>query len=89
MAMFAVHACQGEVDEYSSHGRAVQTGKPYNNRYVSVIRIHDRKVTHWRDYANPLVVLDAIGGIDPLIKSMNEGSQANEFQRRKRCRSHS
>jgi hypothetical protein len=41
MAMFAVYACQGEVDEYSSHGRGVQTGKPYNNRYVSVIRIHD------------------------------------------------
>jgi hypothetical protein len=26
------------------------------------------------------VVLDGIGGIDPLIKSMNEGIQANEFK---------
>jgi ketosteroid isomerase-like protein len=59
--------------EYSSHGRGVQTGKPCDNRYVSVITIHDRKVTHWRDYWNPVAVLDSVGGIEPLIKSMNEG----------------
>jgi ketosteroid isomerase-like protein len=57
--------------EYSSHGRGVQTGKPYDNRYVSVITIRDRKIVHWRDYWNPQTVLDAIGGLEPLLKSMN------------------
>ena len=57
--------------EYSSHGRGVQTGKPYDNRYVSLITILDRKITHWRDYWNPQTVLDAVGGLEPLLKSMN------------------
>lgn len=49
------------VLEYAVHGRAVRTGRPYDNRFVSVITIRDRKVTHWRDYLDPVAVLDAIG----------------------------
>lgn len=49
------------VLEYAVHGRAVGTGRAYDNRFVSVITIRDRKVTHWRDYLDPLAVLDAIG----------------------------
>jgi uncharacterized protein len=49
------------VLEYASAGRVVETGTAYGNRYVSVITIVDRKVTHWRDYLDPLAVLDALG----------------------------
>jgi len=49
------------VLEYAVHGRAVQTGRTYDNRFVSVITIKDRKVTHWRDYLDPVAVFDAIG----------------------------
>ena len=38
------------VLEYASEGRVVPTGAPYTNRYISVLTITDRKVTHWRDY---------------------------------------
>jgi ketosteroid isomerase-like protein len=38
------------VLEYYSEGRAVATGQPYNNRYISGVVIKDRKVTAWRDY---------------------------------------
>jgi ketosteroid isomerase-like protein len=51
----------------------IRPAKPYDNRYVSVITTHDRKVTHWRDYWNPQEDLDSVGGIEPLIRSMNEG----------------
>src|SRR2546426_5685228 len=27
---------------------------PYTNRYISVLTITDRKVTHWRDYLDPV-----------------------------------
>ena len=37
------------VLEYASEGRVVSTGAPYTNRYISVLTITDRKVTHWRD----------------------------------------
>jgi uncharacterized protein len=42
------------VLEYSSQGKAVATGWPYSNRYISVVVIKDRKVAAWRDYLDPL-----------------------------------
>ena len=49
------------VLEYAVHGRAVPTGRPYDNHFVSVITITDRQVTHWRDYLDPVAVFDATG----------------------------
>ena len=49
------------VLEYASEGRVVPTGAPYINRYISVLTIIDRKVTHWRDYLDPVAVFDALG----------------------------
>ena len=36
--------------EYEVHGESVQTGRPYDNRFVSIVTIKDGKVTRWRDY---------------------------------------
>jgi uncharacterized protein len=47
--------------EYEVHGEAARTGRPYDNRFVSIITIKDRKVTHWRDYLDPVAVFDATG----------------------------
>jgi uncharacterized protein len=47
--------------EYEVHGEAAQTGRPYDNRFVSIVTIKDRKVTHWRDYLDPVAVFDATG----------------------------
>jgi hypothetical protein len=41
------------VLEYASEGRVVSTGAPYTNRYISVLTITDRKVTHWRRLPRP------------------------------------
>ena len=49
------------VLEYASEGRVVPTGAPYTNRYISALTITDRKVTHWRDYLDPVAVFDALG----------------------------
>jgi ketosteroid isomerase-like protein len=46
--------------EYASAGKAVATGRPYGNRYVSVVTIRDRKIVHWRDYLDPLRVFAAL-----------------------------
>ncbi|HEV3282092.1 MAG TPA: nuclear transport factor 2 family protein [Acidimicrobiales bacterium] len=50
------------VLEYGSQGKVVATGYPYSNRYISVITLKDRKVSHWRDYLDPLRVLAALEG---------------------------
>ncbi|MFF1680323.1 nuclear transport factor 2 family protein [Streptomyces sp. NPDC058256] len=47
--------------EYAVHGQAVRTGRAYDNHFVSVITIKDRKVTHWRDYLDPVAIFNAIG----------------------------
>jgi ketosteroid isomerase-like protein len=49
------------VLEYEVHGQSVETGRPYDNRFVSVVTIKDSKVTWWRDYLDPVAVFDAAG----------------------------
>ena len=49
------------VLEYEVHGESVQTGRPYHNRFVSIVTVKDNKVTHWRDYLDPVAVFDAAG----------------------------
>ncbi|MEV5531656.1 nuclear transport factor 2 family protein [Streptomyces prunicolor] len=60
----AVHRDPGTsvvVLEYAVHGRAVHTGRAYDNHFVSVITVRNREVTHWRDYLDPVAVFRAIG----------------------------
>jgi uncharacterized protein len=60
----AVHrdrAASVVVLEYAVHGRAVRTGHAYDNRFISVITIRDRKVARWRDYLDPVAVFNALG----------------------------
>jgi ketosteroid isomerase-like protein len=49
------------VLEYEVHGQSVRTGRPYDNRFVSIITVKDGRVTHWRDYLDPIAVFDAAG----------------------------
>ena len=43
--------------EYEVHGTVPHTGKSYDNRFCSIIRIKDRKIIHWRDYMDSLAVM--------------------------------
>jgi ketosteroid isomerase-like protein len=49
------------VLEYEVHGESVQTGNPYDNRFVSIVTIKNSKVARWRDYLDPVAVFDAVG----------------------------
>lgn len=42
--------------EYEVHGVA-PTGKPYNNKFCSIITLKDRKIVYWRDYMDSLAVM--------------------------------
>jgi ketosteroid isomerase-like protein len=52
------------VLEYEVHGESAVAGRPYDNRFVSIITVKDGKVTHWRDYLDPVAVFDATGWPD-------------------------
>jgi ketosteroid isomerase-like protein len=49
--------------EFDGHGRALKTGEPYEQRYISVIRARGGKIVHFKDYWNPIQGLKAQLGI--------------------------
>lgn len=48
--------------EYQVHGKAVKTGAPYDNRFVSIVTIENRRIVHWRDYMDSLAAWQALTG---------------------------
>lgn len=50
------------VLEFEGFGRGVATGTAYAQRYVSIIRLRDGEIVHYRDYWNSLAVLQALRG---------------------------
>ena len=46
--------------EYDVQGTAVRSGKVYENRFVSVVTIEDRKIVGWRDYMDSLAAMSAL-----------------------------
>jgi ketosteroid isomerase-like protein len=48
------------VIEYEVHGTVLATGAEYNNRFSSIIKIENRKISHWRDYMDSLAAWNAL-----------------------------
>jgi ketosteroid isomerase-like protein len=46
--------------EYEVHGKIIATGARYDNRFISVITIEDKKIVHWRDYMDSLAAWNAL-----------------------------
>jgi ketosteroid isomerase-like protein len=45
--------------EYEVHGRILSSGAIYDNRFISVVTIENRKIIHWRDYMDSLAAWTA------------------------------
>jgi ketosteroid isomerase-like protein len=48
------------IVEYTSDTRRRETGIPYRNDYIAVVRFRDGKVSFWREYLNTLLVAKLI-----------------------------
>jgi ketosteroid isomerase-like protein len=46
--------------EYDVHGKIVRTGASYDNRFISVVTIGNRKIVQWRDYMDSLAAMTAL-----------------------------
>jgi uncharacterized protein len=42
--------------EYSIHARVNGNGQPYDQTYISVITLKDKKIVHFKDYWNPMAI---------------------------------
>ncbi len=49
------------IAEYSSHSTYLPRNVPYSNQYIGVLEFLDHKISRWREYVNPLIVLEALG----------------------------
>jgi hypothetical protein len=47
---------------FEVHGRILSSGTPYDNRFISVVTIKNRKIVHWRDYMDSLAAWTALKG---------------------------
>lgn len=46
--------------EYEVHGRILANNAAYDNRFVSIATIEDRKTVRWRDYVDSLAAWTAM-----------------------------
>jgi hypothetical protein len=46
--------------EHEVQGNAVRSGKLYENRFISVVTIEDRKIVGWRDYMDSLAAMSSL-----------------------------
>jgi ketosteroid isomerase-like protein len=47
------------VVEYRSRATLRSTGKPYRNQYVGIFVIRDERIDLWREYFNPMELVEA------------------------------
>lgn len=62
--------CTYAVIEFSCKDFGKATGKRYDQDYVSVIDIKDGFITRYKDYWNPLAVIEAIGNGEQLSTTL-------------------
>ena len=48
------------IIEYEVHGKILSSGAPYDNRFISVVTIENRKIIHWRDYMDSMAAWTAL-----------------------------
>ena len=51
-----------QTDDAVIRAQALITGEPYDQRYISVIRVRDGHIVHYKDYWNPLALLRTLKG---------------------------
>ncbi|MFG3556216.1 nuclear transport factor 2 family protein [Micromonospora sp. NPDC047557] len=51
------------IVEYEAHGSVVATGAAFEQIVIAVFRVRDGQILSYRDYINPLPLLDALASI--------------------------
>jgi ketosteroid isomerase-like protein len=54
------------VAEYRSSATHIPSGKPYRNRYISILKFQKGKITYWREYVNPAPIYEIYDMIKPI-----------------------
>ncbi|OSP41009.1 isomerase [Streptomyces sp. 13-12-16] len=61
------------VAELRSEGVALETVRPYNQSYISVVETVDGRISRYVDYWNPLIAMEALGGsADAMVAAFSD-----------------
>lgn len=63
------------IVEFEAHGRALKVDEPYRQRYISVIRARGGRMTHYKDYWDPIQGLKAQVGAAAVDAFILGGAQ--------------
>ncbi|SET67751.1 nuclear transport factor 2 family protein [Paenibacillus sp. NFR01] len=56
------------IAEFKSVGKHRETGKPYNQTYISVVRTNNGLIESYRDFWNPLVAIESVGSVTDAVR---------------------
>ncbi|MCK9861806.1 nuclear transport factor 2 family protein [Paenibacillus sp. ATY16] len=56
------------IAEFKSAGKHRETGNPYNQTYISVVRTKDGLIESYRDFWNPLVAIESVGSESDAVR---------------------
>jgi uncharacterized protein len=59
------------VAEFKCEAMILTTGKPYNQTYISTLRVGAGRITDYKEFWNPIIVLDVLGGRDRMQVAFN------------------
>ncbi|EMF28609.1 nuclear transport factor 2 family protein [Streptomyces pseudogriseolus] len=59
------------IAELRSEGVALETGRPYDQTYISVVETRDGRISRYVDYWNPLVAMEALGGSVGMVTAFS------------------
>lgn len=51
------------IVEYEAHGTVIPTGAPFEQTVIAVLRVRDGLVLSYRDYLNPLPLMEAYAAV--------------------------
>jgi len=50
------------IADFTSEGTALMTGQKFQQAYLSMLWVRDGKIRRYRDFWNPWVIIEALGG---------------------------
>lgn len=58
------------IAEFDGEGTALSTGRSFQQTYISVIWTEDGRITRYRDFWNPVRLMDALGGAEAATRAV-------------------
>lgn len=68
------------IAEYAADCTYLPRGVRYRNKYLGIMRFANGKVTWWREYLNPLPILEVVGNSQAW--SANDGLATSDLQKK-------